>query len=376
MSFAQAWDGVVEVVSSPWVVALAIVLGGFVLGRLLVAIARPALGRLAGRSAAAWDDALVAALATPLSVLLAVQSVGIVLPFLALDPRAIGLVASGVALGTTAAVLWLAFRAIDVARAVLEQRPWAAARPASRSLLAIASRVAKVVVFLFGAIAVLASLGVSVASLIAGLGIGGLALALAAQKTVENLFGTLSIGVDQPLREGDFVRVDDVVGTVEMIGLRSTRIRTLDRTIVTVPNGQLADQRIESFAVRDRLRLACTLGLVYSTTAAQLRRTLAALEETLRAHSKIWAETVVVRFKQLGESSLDIEIMAWFETSDWGEFQLIRQEMLLAFMEVVERNGTSFAFPTQTLHVEAAGPEVRNGNGSGAARPRERSSEA
>jgi len=151
----------------------------------------------------------------------------------------------------------------------------------------------KVAVLILAVIALLSAWGYSVASLLAGLGIGGLAVALAAQKTVENLFGAFSIGVDQPFREGDFVKVEDFVGTVEVIGLRSTKIRTLDRTLITLPNGKLSDMRLESFAARDRIRLACSLGLVYETTTAQMRQVLAELEKRLRAHPKIWPDAVV-----------------------------------------------------------------------------------
>jgi MscS family membrane protein len=199
---------------------------------------------------------------------------------------------------------------------------------------------------------------------VAGLGLGGLALALAAQKTVENLFGAFSIGVDQPFREGDFVKVEDFVGTVEAIGLRSTRFRTLDRTIVTLPNGKVADMRLESFAVRDRLRLASVIGLVYETTVAQMREVLSGFEQVLRAHPKIWPDNVVVRFREFAGSSLDIEVMAWFQTSDWREFQLIRQDVLLQFMEVVERVGTSFAFPTQTIHLDAGSLKALSNRGT------------
>jgi MscS family membrane protein len=147
------------------------------------------------------------------------------------------------------------------------------------------------------------------------------------------------------------VKIEDFVATVEAIGLRSTRFRTLDRTIVTLPNGRLADMRLESFTARDRLRLATVIGLVYDTTSQQMREVLQGFERVLRAHPMIYADAVVVRFREFAASSLDIEIMAWFLTSNWAEFQLIRQEVLLQFMDVVERAGTSFAFPTQTLHI-------------------------
>lgn len=191
---------------------------------------------------------------------------------------------------------------------------------------------------------------------IQGLGIQGLAVALAAQKTVENLFGAFSIGIDQPFREGDFVHIDDFVGTVEAIGLRSTRFRTLDRTVVSLPNGRLADMRLESFTARDRLRLATVIRLVYETSASQVRTVLAGFERVLLEHPKIWTDAVVVRFSELAAAALNIEIMAWFRTSDWSEFQRIRQDVLLQFMDVVERAGTSFAFPTSTIHIAPRAP--------------------
>jgi MscS family membrane protein len=190
-----------------------------------------------------------------------------------------------------------------------------------------------------------------VASLLAGLGIGGLVVALAAQKTVENLFGTFSIGTDQPFREGDFIRIDKLMGTVEQIGLRSTRIRTLDRTLVSMPNGKLADAQVESFAPRDRIRLAQDIGLSYGSTAAQITKVLAEIESALRAHPKIWPNDLFVRFKQIGEYALIIEIAALFQTTDWDEFTRIRQEMLLRFIEIVEESGTALAMPTHTLQV-------------------------
>jgi MscS family membrane protein len=200
-------------------------------------------------------------------------------------------------------------------------------------------------------VAVLNELGFQVASLLAGLGIGGIALALAAQKTVENLFGSVAIGVDQPFRVGDVVRIEDVTGTVEAIGMRSTRIRTLDRTVVSYPNGKLADMRAETLASRDRIRLVANLGLAYGTTAEQMRAVLAGVEAALRRQPKLWTESLSVRFTEFRDSTLNVEVIAWFTTSDWSEFTAIRQEVLLELMAVVERAGTTFAYPTRTVHV-------------------------
>jgi MscS family membrane protein len=231
---------------------------------------------------------------------------------------------------------------VGVASDLLIQSPWARAYPASRALVPLGSRITRVGVVGIALVALLAELGYPVASLIAGLGIGGLAVALAAQKTLENMFGAFSIGVDQPFRVGDHIKVETVEGTVESIGLRSTRVRTPDRTVVTIPNGKLADMRIESLAARDRIRLHARFGLVHATRSEQLRAVLAGIEARLRAEPRIWPSDLVVGLKQISETSLELEVVAWFEVDDL-EFRRIRQEVLLAIMEIVEKSGTRFA---------------------------------
>lgn len=320
---------------------------------------RAALRAGARRTRASWDDAVIDRLGDPLTVAFSVGAVLFFLPFLALEPGFVAEVRRVARVVLLLDFFWATWRIVDVTGHMALRSPWALRVPASRALVPLGARSAKVLLLAIAIVASLSLFGYPVASLVAGLGIGGLALALAAQKTVENLFGAFSIGVDQPFREGDFVRIEDFVGTVEAIGLRSTRFRTLDRTIVTIPNGKLADMKLESFSERDRLRLSAVVGLVYGTTPAQLRSALAGFEAVLRAHPKIWPDTVVVRFREFGASSLDIEIMAWFVTIDWGEFQQIREEILLQFMEVVERAGSSFAFPTRTIHLASGSAPPR-----------------
>jgi MscS family membrane protein len=234
---------------------------------------------------------------------------------------------------------------------------WTEGRRASRSLISLAGRVGKVLIAALAVVAFLSQLGYPVTSLVAGLGIGGLAIALAAQKTMENLFGTFSIGADQPFHQGDFIKVDDVSGTVESIGLRSTRIRTLDRTVVTIPNGKLADARIESFAARDRIRFAATLGLSRDTSAHSMELALSGFEAVLRDHPKVWPIGIVARFTEISDTALRVETTCWFKTSDFSEFQLIRQNVLLALLKVVEDAGTTLAESVQALRiVEEASP--------------------
>lgn len=331
--------------------AFAIALG---VGRIFGQIAYRALGRFVSRTSNTWDDTLLSSLRGPFAAAGTLATLALAGPLLDLKPPVSGFFSQILRVALLLVLFWSVLRSIDVLQDGLARAQWATARPASRSLLSLGARTAKIFLAAMAVVAAFSYLGYPVTSILAGLGIGGIALALAAQKTVENLFGAFSLGIDQPIREGDFVKVEDFVGTVETIGLRSTRIRTLDRTLVTIPNGKLAEMRLESYTARDRIRLACDLGVVYGTSAAQMREIIAGLEKVLRDHPKIWPDAVVVRFKAFGESSLNIEIMAWFTTSDWGEFQLIRQDVLLQFMEVVEQAGSSFAFPTRTLHVERA----------------------
>lgn len=345
-----------------WMAVIPLLLLAAAGGAVGARIVRSVIGIATRRTTTTWDDAALAQLAGPLTLMCTLIAAALLVPTLELNEPATALVFRVLRVGYAVAFFWAAWRVADVGRQVLSASRWARTMPASRALVPLGSRIVKVLVAAVGLVTIFSTLGYPVASLLAGLGIGGLALALAAQKTVENLFGAFSIGVDQPFREGDFVHVDDFVGTVEAIGLRSTRFRTLDRTIVSLPNGRLADMRLESFAERDRLRLATTLGVVYETTAAQMREVLAGCERVLREHPKIWPDVVLVKFSGLASSSLNIDIMAWFLTSDWGEFQGIRQEVLLQFMEVVERAGTSFAFPSTTVYL-AGGASANNAHG-------------
>lgn len=339
-----------------WALAPVVALGAWLVGRLLSYVVRGLLARLAKRTRTAWDDLMVAKSGPPLTFGLAVATVYVALPWLPIDigPRAfIGTLLDA---GLTLAFFWLALRAIDVTGERFLTSPKTKDEPSVRSLVPLLGGVTKVSVVALGVVAALSRLGFQVTSLLAGLGIGGIALALAAQKTIENLFGSISIGLDQPFRVGDYVKLDDALsGTVETIGLRSTRIRTLDRTLVTIPNGKLADLRVESFAARDRIRLACVIGLVYGTTAVQLRAVLAGLEAVLRARKELNSEGVSVRLTGLGASSIDIEVMAWFDTTDFDTFKAIREDVLFGFLEVVEKAGTSLAWPTQTIHLVREG---------------------
>ncbi len=186
---------------------------------------------------------------------------------------------------------------------------------------------------------------------LAGLGIGGLAVALAARSTLENVISGFILFADRPLKVGDFCRFGTRVGTVERIGIRSTTLRTLDRTLVSVPNADFVNMHLENFGRRDRILLHRTIALRYETTTDQLRYVLAELRKLLIAHPKVTEDPARVRFVGFGERALDVEIFAYVKSTDWSEFLAIAEDIFLRMREVVERSGTAFALPSQTLYL-------------------------
>jgi len=335
-----------------WLGLAAIILGAWLVGRLGAALVIFIASKAAGQTETTLDDDLIARLRSPLRALASIGLARAAVIALELPLHVQHIAGSTLLFLFAVTLVWGALRAIEVTASHLGRSRWATARPSSRQLLSLVARVAKVIVIVFATIGFLSALGLPVASLLAGLGIGGIALAFGAQKTVENLFGAVAIGVDQPFREGDFVKVEDhVMGTIESVGLRSTRLRTLDRTIITLPNGRLSDMRVETFTRRDRIRFTTLLNLIYETSATQMREVLAGIERVLREHPGIFRDDIVVRFLQFGQSSLDIEVVAYFTTVDMPQFRTWRQEVLLGFMDVVEKAKTEFAFPTRTVHM-------------------------
>ena len=188
-------------------------------------------------------------------------------------------------------------------------------------------------------------------TVIAGLGIGGIAIALAAQKTLENLIAGISLISDNAIRVGDFLKIGDTSGTVTEIGLRSTRIRTLDRALVNVPNGQIANSTLENLSLRDQFWFHHRLRLTYETTAALLRPILAGLTNLLLEHASIDKTSVRVRFLGFGESWLDVEIFAYVNALDWPDFLRMQEELLLKLMDLVQAGGGRIGLPSQITYL-------------------------
>ena len=251
----------------------------------------------------------------------------------------------------TIGIVWLGLLANEMGERYLHRRHQGATVGDTTAMLRLGRRVADVLVIMLGVLLVLNFFGIDPTAALAGLGIGGIAVALSAQKTLENVIGGLSIIFDKAVRVGDTLKLGDTVGTVDYIGLRSTRIRTVDRTIVSVPNGQIANVNIETLSARDKFRFNHFVGLGYDTSATQMRAIIAGVRDLLLRQPLVDDSSIRARFIRLGPFSIDVEVFAYLFARDWSHFLEVQEQLLLEIMDVVERAGATIAFPTQTLHL-------------------------
>jgi MscS family membrane protein len=246
---------------------------------------------------------------------------------------------------------WFLLRATSLTMQRLRTHAISAGRVGTGTLMVLGERLLTALVVIVAILATLGILGFNLTTVLAGLGIGGIAIAFAAQKTLENLFGGISVLADEVIRVGDYCRFGDRTGTVEDISLRSTRVRTDARTELSIPNGSLATMNIENFTRRDKIQFSPVLAIRCETTADQLRYLLAEVRRMLYEHPKVGSDSANIRFAGFDSSSLRIEITAYVLTRDSNEFVAVREDLLLRIMDIVERSGSGFAFPSQTLYL-------------------------
>jgi MscS family membrane protein len=253
----------------------------------------------------------------------------------------------GLGLILALASAWAGSVALDIISERWRRRLDPRMQAVSYSVLPLGRQILKLTIFLIAILAVLNAWGYNTNAILAGVGVGGIAVALAAQKTIEDLFGGVSVISDRPVLVGDVCRFGDRTGTVMHIGLRSTRIRTPDRTVVSVPNAQFATMTLENISGRDKIWFHPTLNLRRDTTSEQLLKVLASLREILTSHPKVETGAIPVRFVGVGPYSLDVEVNAYVKTADYDEFLAVQQELLLRMLQAVEQAGTRLAIPLQ-----------------------------
>jgi len=342
--------------------AFVLVLGGFVGRWLLLTILGRFVSKVTSRSQTDVDDLMVDAIGRPAGW--GIVIVGVYLAANTFQPPAIVAewLEKVLALCVSALLAWVMLRVVDVLAGVL--RLWAQRTDSALDdqLVPLVSKAAKVAVGILAALLILQNLGVHISGLLAGLGVGGLAVALAAQKTLADLFGSIMLLVDRPFTIGDWVKSPDgaVEGVVEEIGFRSTRIRTFEKTLIHVPNSRLAEFIIDNMDRRPARRVWITVGLTYRTTSSQMSAAVGAIRHILNSHEGVDQQFFLVRFTDFGQSSLDIMVYYFTKSIVWDEYLSVREDVNLRVMDALEKLGLEIAFPTRTVHL--ARDEVAGNN--------------
>ena len=322
------------------------------LSRLVLLIAKPVTKRLSALQESRLE-ALIEPLRLVVSVMVFRACMEVIGPSALLRDYLLKLMALLFIMGVAS----LLMRIVDIISDTVISRLSSAQKSLTYSIIPLFVRSAKVGIFALAVITVLANWGYNTNAILAGLGVGGVAVALASQKTIENLFGSISIISDRPVLVGDYCAFGGQAGTVEDIGLRSTRIRTLDRTVVTIPNSVFSTMTLENFAKRDRLWFHPTLSLRRDTTPEQIRSMMDAVEKILKGHPKVDPTDVPVRFTKITRDSFDLEIFSYVLTTDFNEFLRTQTELLLKMIEAAHNLDIEFAVPVS----EMVGPTLRLG---------------
>lgn len=329
-----------------------LLLAAFVVRKLFILFFARRLRAWTKKSKFAYDEQVVHAFEGPIAALIFLLGIFGAIHVLTLDNPLDAFIANAFQVGLLSIIFWAGLRLIDVVGIILTD----IAQHRELGIyhfIPLIQKTARVFFVIIGGILIIQNLGYSVGSLLAGLGIGGLAIALAAQESLGNFFGSISLAADRTFKVGDWIAVGDRVdGTVEEIGLRSTKVRTWKRTLLSIPNKIIAGEVVENWSKMPNRRVKQIVGVSYETPPEKMAGLVADIEQMLRDNEEIDQKFIMVKFTDFGESSLDILVYYFTRPIAWAEHLRVREEMNLAIMGLVEKWDTSIAFPTRTLYFQ------------------------
>ena len=249
-------------------------------------------------------------------------------------------------------IFWIILKVIDFVGLILNKKAEATDNKMDDQLIPFIVEIAKIITYIFALVIVMGNVfKVDITALAAGLGIGGIALAMASKESLENLLGSFTIFFDQPFTVGDTVTVGTVTGTVEKVGFRSTRIRTFDKSLVTVPNKKMIDAELDNLGMRPVRRVKFHIGLTYETKPEQIKAIVTEIQEMINQHPKTNQEGKV-RFQEFGSSSLDILVMYFVDSPKWNDLIDVKEDVNYKIMEIVKKHKSDFAFPSTTVYLQ------------------------
>ena len=347
-----------------WLAILLIILVGMILDKLVSALLSGGVRFWRDRFAKGSYRDISDSILRPLGLMAMAFAWWAGLNLLGLPPQALVVLLVSVKFLACVSTVWAAYRLVDLLGAFLQDKALATTSKLDDALVPLVTKTMKVFVTVMGVVFVADNLDVDVTSLLAGLGLGGLAFALAAKDVAGNLFGSITVLLDQTFHVGDWVVIGDVEGTVERIGFRSTRVRTFYNSLVSVPNSTLITSNVDNMGARIYRRLNCRLSVAYDTPPERIEAFCEGIREIVRLHPYMRKDYFHVYFHEYAASSLDIMVYVFWQAPDWGTELRERHRFLLDCLRLAKRLGVEYAYPTQTLHMiqsEAGPPPPQEG---------------
>ena len=344
-----------------WVTALGILIVSWIVKKIFGVIYDKVLHSISAKTKNAYDDLIITSLQKPAEFLIFIGGLFLALETLQLPVKPINLQAlSGAIIRVlvTIAITWAMFNLVSIFERFMQRWSERSESTLDDNLVGMLRKVLRGMIIFLAILMAIQNLGYSISGLLASLGIGGIAIAMASKDSIANVFGSLMIIFDKPFKSGDWVVAGSIEGTIEEVGFRSTKIRTFAKTLITVPNNKIANMAIDNFSRMPKRRIKLNLGITYDANSEQVRTAVEKIRELLRTHPAIDQEFFLVNFTDFGASSLDIMVYCFTTTTIWGEYLDARQDLCLQIMDIIETMGLELAFPSQTLYLQDQTPEM------------------
>jgi len=309
------------------------------------------LKKITSKTKTKYDDKIVANLEKPLKFTFLTIGFYILISLLYLNSKTVNLILASMAIFS---FFWIVLAILEGFQGVIYQTLAQVSKELSSELARFIIRIIKIIIWVMAISSILSIWGVNVTALIASLGIGGLAFALAAKDTAANLFGSIAIMVDKSIKVGDWVKVDNVEGVVEDIGMRTTKIRTFYKSLVAIPNSIVANSHIENFSRRDVRRIKASIGVTYDTSVGQIQNIIKDIKNMLKSHKGISQEDIMlVNFNNFGDFAQEILVYTFTNTANWQEYLDIKEDIYYKIKEIISKYGSDFAFPSESIYIES-----------------------
>ncbi len=350
----QTWT-VLGIPASRWLLAVLVLFATLVIQKLFVSGLNRMAQHLARRTTTRLDHVFLNSAEKPAAWL--ILAIGIIATLHTLKPSAetwpmIELVDYAGRVMTIVIGTWFLWRLLEAMSSYLVEYAKKTESPLDDQLVPFITKTLKIFIVITAVLVVAQNMGYSISGLIASLGIGGIAVAMAAKDTIANVFGSIMLLVDRPFTVGDWIKTSEFEGVVEEVGFRSTRIRTFAKTLVNVPNSALANMVIDNINARPKRRIKMRIGVTYDTTPSQMQKAIEGIEDILKKHPGVDQDFSLVKFDEFADSSLSIFLYYFSKNAKWEKYLQVRQEVNMQIMQLLEKLGLEFAFPTRTLHIE------------------------